>query len=369
MAATTRIRVGIIGANGQNRWGARAHVPAFLALPEMEVVAVCTAHRETAEAAARKLKVPRAYWDYNALVNDSQVDLVTIATRIPLHYPMAMAALRAGKHVFCEWPLATSAAQAEELARTAQEQGLHHAVDLQTRGSPPALRLKELCEEGYAGRLLTFNMSIFLPNNVVSRPSHRRWLTAKESGGSALTIPGGHSVDFLTWCLGDIVEVCADVGVRLPQMRFSDTDEVVEVTSPDTVAFVCRLANGAFGAVQSSWVAWHGSGWRLEIYGAEGKLVATSREILQYGTIRLRGARKDEPEEHDMEVPDRLRWVSEVPPSDHIPYNVAQIARKLAEGIFAGHATHPNFHDAVRLHHVLDAVDRSARERRWVAVE
>ncbi len=369
MTSSTRIRVGVIGANGQGRWGSRAHVPTFLALPETDVVAVCTAHRETAEAAARNFNVPRAYWDYHDIVNDPNIDLISIATQVPLHYPMALAALQAGKHVFCEWPLALTTAQAEDLARTAQERRLHHTVDLQTRGSPPVLRLKELCEEGYVGRLLTFNMSIMLPTGIAPRPSHRRWITQASGGGNALTIQGGHSIDILNWCLGDIVEVSAEVGVRLPVVRFSDTGEEVDVTAPDTIAFVCRLANGAFGAVQSSWVAWHGSGWRMEAYGTRGKLTATSQVTLQYGDVHLSGARKDEPAEHDIEVPDRLRWVSEVPSTDFVKYNVAQIARNMAEGIIQGHPTHPNFHDALHLHRVLEAVTRSARERRWVAVE
>ncbi|MDO8532691.1 MAG: Gfo/Idh/MocA family oxidoreductase [Dehalococcoidia bacterium] len=369
MTSSTRIRVGVIGANGQGRWGSRAHVPAFLALPEMDVVAVCTAHKETAESAARHFNVPRFYWDYHAMLEDPNIDLVSIATKVPLHYPMALAALQAGKHVFCEWPLALSASQADELARTAQERRLHHGVDLQSRGSPPILHLKELCDEGYMGRLLTFNMSIMLPTHITPRASHRRWTMEEGGGGNALTIQGGHSIDILGWCLGDIVEVCAEVATRVPEVSLSDTGEVVKVTSPDTIAFVCKLVNGAFGAVQSSWVAWHGSGWRMEAYGTEGKLMATSRETLQYGDVRVRGARKDEPAEHDIETPDRLRWVSEIPPTDFVPYNVAQLARKMAEGIIQGHPTHPNFYDAAHLHRVLEAVTRSARERRWVTVE
>src|SRR5262245_25962188 len=121
--ATSRIRIGIIGANGgTDRWGARAHIPAVMALPEAELVAVCTAREETARRAQERTGAPLAFWDYESMVRSPDIDLVTVAVRISLHHPIVMAALQAGKHVFCERPLALNPAQATQMCQLAQAQ-------------------------------------------------------------------------------------------------------------------------------------------------------------------------------------------------------------------------------------------------------
>jgi hypothetical protein len=91
-----RLRVGIISAN----WGVTAHLPAWRANPDVEVVAICTAHRETAEAAAKAHKIPKAFWDYRKMAEDAEVDVVDVGTRPSLRYDMCIASLRAGKHVY-----------------------------------------------------------------------------------------------------------------------------------------------------------------------------------------------------------------------------------------------------------------------------
>src|SRR6185437_339681 len=97
------LRVGLIGAAG--RWGPRAHVPALKGLPETELYAVCTAHEETARAAAEKFGITRAYGSDRALYGDPGIEVVAVAVRVPAHYQLTKNALEAGKHVFCEWPL------------------------------------------------------------------------------------------------------------------------------------------------------------------------------------------------------------------------------------------------------------------------
>lgn len=114
MAQFDPVRVGLIGAAG--RWGPRAHVPALKGLPEAELYAVCTAHADTAQAAAYKLGVARAYGSDKALDADTQVEAVVVAVRVPAHYELSKNAIEAGKHVFCEWPLGANTKEAEELA-------------------------------------------------------------------------------------------------------------------------------------------------------------------------------------------------------------------------------------------------------------
>ena len=119
MASSDRLRVGLIGAGG--RWGPWAHVPALQGLPETELYAVCTAHADTAQAAADQYGVKHAYSDVGALGQDPRVEAALVAVRVPAHYALARAAMEAGKHVYCEWPLGANTKEAEELAAMARQ--------------------------------------------------------------------------------------------------------------------------------------------------------------------------------------------------------------------------------------------------------
>jgi predicted dehydrogenase len=155
--AQARWRVGVIGANGgTDRWGARAHLPAVLALEEAELTAVCTSREETARHAQERSGAALAFWDYEKLVRSDEVDLVTVSVRISLHHPIVLAALEAGKHVFCEWPLSLHSALATAMHTQAQAQGVAHAVGTQARFSPGIMYARELMAQHYVGRPLLF---------------------------------------------------------------------------------------------------------------------------------------------------------------------------------------------------------------------
>src|SRR5437870_9934467 len=100
-----RIGIGIVGANVNYGWGARAHLPALAALPEFEVRAVCTNHLETAQETAKQFGIAQMYDNIDRMLERDDVDLVVISVRVPTHYELVMKTLRAGKGVFCEWPL------------------------------------------------------------------------------------------------------------------------------------------------------------------------------------------------------------------------------------------------------------------------
>src|ERR1700726_99643 len=134
--ATGKIRVGIIGASMRNGWARDAHIPALSALPEFQITAVSTSRQETADETAKHFEIPHAFADPYKMVNHSDVDLVSIWVRVPFHHQMGMAALNAGKHLFCEWPLAETTDQAAQMNQLAASRGLHHMVGLQARGAP-----------------------------------------------------------------------------------------------------------------------------------------------------------------------------------------------------------------------------------------
>src|SRR5258707_13897586 len=144
MATTSRIRVGIVGASPQRGFPNLAHIPALRALPDFEIAAVCTSRQETAEAAAKHFGARLAFADPEALARHPEIDLVTVSVKAPDHYRPVMAAIEAGKHVYCEWPLGRTTEEAVRLRDAAERSGVRHVVGLQGQVSPAINYAKDL---------------------------------------------------------------------------------------------------------------------------------------------------------------------------------------------------------------------------------
>src|SRR5688572_6064898 len=209
--ASDRLRVGLIGAGG--RWGPWAHVPALLNLPETELYAVCTAHADTAQAAADKYGVKHAYSDIKAMAKDPQVEAALIAVRVPAHYALTKDALDAGKHVYCEWPLGANTKEAEELATLARRKNLLTMVGLQRRASPAYLYMRELIADGYVGEMLSVSMTL-MNSGVLTRTSDRTWQRDAKLGANPFTITFGHVFDAMCMVVGELAEVSAVVSTQ-----------------------------------------------------------------------------------------------------------------------------------------------------------
>src|SRR5256885_12161338 len=123
MAATSKIRVGIVGASASRGFASIAHIPALRALPQFEIAAVCTTRQETAEAAARHYGVPLAFSDPETLARHPDVDLVTVSVKVPDHYRPVMAAIQAGQHAYCPPPPWRDTDEAARLLDAAELRG------------------------------------------------------------------------------------------------------------------------------------------------------------------------------------------------------------------------------------------------------
>jgi predicted dehydrogenase len=364
--AADKIRVGIIGANAHYGWSMRAHLPALRAVPDCELTAVCTSRSETAAESAAHYGARLAFHDYHAMVTHPDIDLVSVSVRVPLHHDMVMAALHAGKHVYCEWPLGANLEEAEAMAAVAHATGVRTMIGLQANGDPILLRLRELLAEGYVGEVLTCHMVMFLPG-LLQRGRDRAWMADRAMGANTLSIATGHAIDVLCCCVADFQEVAALSTTQVPVWETAESGKTVPVTAPDTVLVSGVLTNGAVASVHVATVPWHGTGWRLEVYGREGTLVAASEQMVQYAQIRLQGGRGEDRALQTLPVPDRLTWVSEEVPQGP-PFNVAQLYHRLGAAIRERREAHPNFDVAVKRHRLLDAIQRSSDRGSRVAV-
>ncbi len=352
--AEEKIRIGIIGANAHYGWSMRAHLPALLALPEYELTAVCTSRRETAEESAKHYGAKLAFHDYHEMVKYPDIDLVSVSVRVPLHHQMVMAALEAGKQVFCEWPLGANLAQAEEMANLARSKGVQTMVGLQARGDPVLLRIQELVAEGYVGEILSCNMVMFLPG-LLQRGLERAWMADQAAGANTLSISTGHAIDVLCFCVGEFKEVSSCVTIQVPVWETSEPGKTVDVTAPDNVLVSGVLTNGAVASVHVATVPWHSTGWRMEVYGREATLVASSSQMVQYAQIQLLGGKGKDQTLEKLSVPERLTWIPAAVPQGP-PFNVAQLYRSLSQAMREGHSLQPDFDLAVKRHRLLDAI-------------
>jgi predicted dehydrogenase len=208
-----KIRLGLIGAGVRGTWSARSHLPALQASTDVELTAVCTTRADSAEAARQAWGARLAFDDYRRMIASPEIDAVAVVVRVPSHYAPTKAALEAGKHVYCEWPLGRTTAEAVELAALAKAKGLVTAVGLQARVNPAMMHMKEQVEAGFLGEVMAVHVSL-MREGVLSRPSHRTWQRDAELGANTLTIANGHTVDAMRFVAGDFSRLSAVVATQ-----------------------------------------------------------------------------------------------------------------------------------------------------------
>jgi predicted dehydrogenase len=361
-----KIRLGFVGANVRSTWASQSHFPALLVSPDVELTAVCTTRPESAEEARQAFGAKLAFHDVRAMVASPAIDAVAVVVRVPGHYEATKAAIEAGKHVYTEWPLGRTTAEAEALAALARAKGLQTAVGLQSRVSPTLMYLKEQIEAGYMGEVLSCHTTA-MRDGALARPSSRTWQREADLGANTLTIATGHVIDALRFVAGNFARVACLVTTQARQWYETDTQQRVEVTAPDNVLVSGQLVSGAVASVHVAAVPWAGSGFRLEIYGREGTLVTTGNVSSQRGeTLRLQGAQGSHAL-RDLEVPERFVYVpADFPRGD--PFNVGQMYALFAAAIRTGQNCLPTFDTAVDLHRFLDTIQQASELGRELPV-
>jgi len=355
-----KIRVGMVGVTPNRGFSSIAHMPALQALPDFQVVAVCTTRQESADAAAKHYGVPLAFADPVKLAQHPDVDLVTVCVKVPDHFGPVMAAINAGKHVYCEWPLGRNTEEAMRMHEAAERKGVRHAVGLQGRASPSINYVRDLIAEGYIGRPLCATLFVNAANWGATLD--RAYQAEFANGANLLTIPGGHNLDALCYCLGEFREVSAFAVSQRSEIPLEGSGEMIPMDVPDQLVVSGIVGDGVVVSAQVRGGMTRGHEFLCEIHGTEGDLVlaATTRTSTQRQELTVQGARGAGTPLADLPVPAKYRWVSaEVPTGS--PYNVAQLYAKLGEAIRDGKPAHPGFDAAVTRHRMLDMIMQAAR--------
>ena len=359
MTAARPLRVGIAGANARRAWARDAHLPAIRALPGIEIAAVSARTQDLAEAAAAAFGAPAAYGDTLAMVRDPAIDIVAVTVKVPEHRAIVLAALAAGKHLYCEWPLGRDRAEAEEMAAAAKAAGTHVAIGLQGENSIAIRHAADLVRGGAIGRVLSMRIVSPTAGWGAEAPPFYAYLQDKRNGATLSTIAGGHTLAAIEAIIGPYRDVSAVNSIRIDRMRISGTDETVARTSPDHVAVIGRHDGGVVST--------------LEVLGGVPDPAFLFEVRGEAGTLRIDGHFGGGYQASSLSVsatvPIPPAPEPPVPALAGPPQNVSQLYARLAADIRAGTRTVPDFDRAVRLTRLLDAIDTASDEGRRVAPE
>ncbi len=370
MSGHSPVRVGVVGASPPG-FGDRAHLPAVQADPGLVLEAVCTTREQTARAAAKKWQARKSYVGIDDLCGDPDVDLISVAVRPRLHHPLVMSALQAGKPVYCEWPLALTSAEAQEMAALAETEGIPTAIGLQGRFAPAIAWARHLLEEGVVGRPLSFVVSQMLSKFDVD--PDRSWLVRHEEASGALFVAFAHVMDSVRFLLGEVESIAARQMTLSPDGLYTDGGAFRWKTA-DTVMATAELVGGVAGTAYVSNAVTPPQGYSLRILGEEGQILLAAPSYYQFSpvkvsvgpmTVSVGGRNSDLLEETTIPA----RFFSDMPVTEgHSAYNVARALSRFADSIRDGERFRPDFRDGVVMHRLLDAVMTSSREGRTVRV-
>lgn len=191
------IRVGVIGAGGIAQ---RSHIPAYLNTPGVELVAIADINEKKLDYVADKFSIPRKYTDYHELLAQADIDAVSVCTPNYLHVPISIDALKAGKHVLCEKPIAVKGADAEAAIAAAKRYNKIFMGALCQRFSPASQLLRSQIESGKFGDIYYVKGGYIRRRGI---PGLGGWFTTKEqSGGGSMLDIGVHALDRMYWLMG-----------------------------------------------------------------------------------------------------------------------------------------------------------------------
>lgn len=357
----TQLRVGIVGASAQSGWAQVSHVPAIQGLDGITLAAVATRREESAREAAAAFGAETWHTNPFAMIQDPSVDIVTVAVKVPDHRDLVLAALEAGKAVYCEPPLGSSPAETRMLASAARTG--HSVIGLQGRLNPSVRRAAQVIAEGRIGRPLNARVVSTSSGFGPATASAYEYLEKKESGASLLTINAGHTLDIIEALLGDITEVDARTETLWPCPELLDTGGRVTREIPDHVDILARTATGAVVTVDViGGVAPENADFRFELRGLDGWLSLTGGSL--YG---VQGADVGLTSSASFDIPEKpaARAAAAGP-----ALNVAELYARLVRDVETGSRSAPDFAHALHNTDLVAAVSQAAESgQRWTSAK
>lgn len=368
--ASRRVRVALLGAGA---WARLAHLPGFRRDPRCEVVAICDPQRHLAEAVATEFGIPAVYDDHRAVLERQDVDMVDVCTPSATHFELSWAALESGKHVLCEKPVAFDFRDTIRAAELARSRKLKTKLGFTFRYAPAMRYMKHLVDSGYIGTPFIFNG--YEQNSQWLDPMNPLRQVDVDADQSVLQVSslegyGAPIIDIGAWMVGsDYRDVVGTMRNFIPERMVRATGRVMRMNIDDGDIFLGEFSNGALGSIQTSFVTvGNYPGIEARIYGSEGALIC--RLVEEFGICEsLKGARPNDVEFKEIPVPPEF-----YPPggsreeSWRTLFYANLTASFIGEILSGDDRNEGDFMDGARVQEVINAVEASVRERRWVSL-
>jgi predicted dehydrogenase len=353
------IRVGFIGLNPDGQWAATAHIPALASLvADFTISGVANSSAASGQRAAAAFGLPHAFTDADAMVRSDAIDLVVVTVKVPHHHALVKAALDQNKHVYCEWPLGRTLAEARDLTGLADARGVVAAIGTQMRVAPEVEHLRKLIADGYVGEVLSTTLVGSGGEWGAESTEPYRYLFERANGATMLTIPLAHTLAGFQDVLGGFDHLDTRMLTRRPQIRFTDSGRTITRDVADQIMVHGTLGSGAAFAIHYRGGSTRATNFRWEINGTEGDIVVTgpggNGQIIQ---LSIAGARGAQTELQPLMPPASVHagW-----PETSLARNVARVYALVAQDIRTGSRQAPSFRDAVALHETIEAIERAA---------
>ncbi len=346
------VRIALIGTGGM----ARHHAEKFRAIPGCRIVACADVDRARAEAFAQTHGIPKAFGDLTTLLREAPCDAVSIVTPDPFHLPLTLEALKAGKHVLCEKPLALNQRDARRMLAAARRAQRIHMVNLSYRNWPALQEVARQVRSGALGELrhveASYLQSWLVGNYWGDWRTSPTWLWRLSQRHGSLGVLGDvgvHIVDFAMFPAGPIRSVYCHLKTfpKAPGNRIGE----YRLDANDSAVLNVEFANGALGAIHTTrWSTGHKNRLYLKISGTLGAVeIDSERATDRYRVCRGAAVHTGEWQE----------VTCKGTPTNH---------QRFIRAIKAGRQDQPDFNDGVLAQSVLDASFASAAKQRPVRV-
>lgn len=359
---------GFMGRCHANAYHAVAGVFEVPLRPILKVLADVTP--ETAHQVATALQFERSTGDWKALVCDPEVEVVDICAPNDLHKPIALAAIAAGKVVYCEKPLAGSLADAKEMMQMAEHAEVPTFVGYNYLQNPILRTAHEIIHSGEIGEVLNFRgihaedymADPTIPYNIRFDP---------ESGGGVLADLGSHIISVARYLIGPIEAVqgmMETVYAKRPETLGSSAMRAITVD--DQTRFFARFSNGSSGTLEASWVAM-GRKMHLafEVTGSKGSLAFTQERLNELRLFEAGQAKGRQGFKIIEAGPEHEGYAPFCPaPGHQLGFNELKVIEvsKLLKACAQQEKVWPDFREGWEIQKVLAAVKCSSQEERWI---
>ncbi|HEY1703337.1 MAG TPA: Gfo/Idh/MocA family oxidoreductase [Trebonia sp.] len=383
------IGVGMVGYSFMGRAHSHAWHTVARAFPDVplkpELTAICGRDKTATEEAAGRLGWKSSETDWHALIERDDVGLIDISAPGDTHAPIAIAALKAGKHVLCEKPLANTLVEAESMAEVAaeayQKSGARAMVGFNYRRVPALALARQYVDDGRIGTLRHVR-AVYLQDWLSDPESPMTWrMQAERAGSGALGDLGAHIVDIVRYLTGEeIVSVSALSATFVDERPFADGGTGI-VSVDDAVLFNAEMSGGGLASFEATrYATGHKNGLKVELNGSEGSIIFDLERLNELtvlsrtptpgitsggsGGVVPPGERYDSGFTTILVTEPEHPYLSAWWPAGHVlgwEHTFIHQARDLLTAIAEGTQPEPSFEDGLAVQRVLDAVQKSAK--------